>query len=145
MNSAGTPAFISGLTTSLREFLQVCHETHDLTARENQALTSTEDYQPFLFYQGRKALLSRLDSALNLLSRCRRTWQQIDPAERAQYPEVKSLLQTAQDSLVKVLLLDRENQQALLRRGRLPAQHVPSFASQQPNYAARVYRRHSPP
>ena len=145
MNSAVTPAFISGLTAGLRELLQLCQEAQDLTTRENQSLMSPDDYQPFTFYQGRKALLSRLDSALNLLSRSRRTWQQIDPAERAQYPEVKSLLQTVQDSLVKVLLLDRENQQALLRRGRLPAQHVPSFASQQPNYAARVYRRHSPP
>ena len=32
---------------------------------------------------------------------------------------------------------------ALLRRGLVPARHVPSFASQPPHYAAKLYRRHA--
>src|SRR5436190_5276489 len=85
------------------------------------------EYQPFQFYQNRKTLLSRLDQSLNLLRTWRQAWQRLDPAERAQYSELKSLLQAVQDALVKILLLDRENQQALLRRGLLPARHVSSF------------------
>lgn len=137
------PPFILELTNHLRGYLALCEDALSLITRENQALTAAADYQPFEFYQGRKALLSRLDTSLNLLRTWRQAWQRLDAQERAQYSEVKALLQTAQDALVKILQLDRENQQALLRRGLLPAQQVSSFASQPPHYAAQLYRRHA--
>lgn len=137
------PAFILELTNHLRNYMTLCDDTLALVTHESQALAAGAEYQPFEFFQGRKALLSRLDQSLNLLRTWRQAWQRLDPRERAQYSEVKSLLQTVQDSMVKILLLDRENQQALLRRGLLPAQHVSSFAAPQPHYAAQLYRRHS--
>jgi hypothetical protein len=84
-----------------------------------------------------------LDQALNLLPAWRRAWQQVSPAEREKYSEVKALIQTAQDVLVRILQLDRENQQALLQRGLLPARHVPTFATRQPHFASRLHRRHT--
>jgi hypothetical protein len=138
-----TPPFISELTSHLRGYLVLCEETLALAGRENQALAGNEGYEPFEFYQGRKALLSRLGDALNLLRTWRQAWQRLDPAERERYSEIKTLLQAVQDSLVKILVLDRENQQALLRRGLVPARQMPSFASQQPHYAAKLYRRHA--
>jgi hypothetical protein len=117
----------------------------DLTSRESQTLAGAGEYQPFEFFQGRKALLSRLDQSLNLLRTWRLAWQRLDPTERAHYPEVKTLLQSVQDAVVRILVLDRDNQQALLRRGLVPAQHVPAFASRPPHYAAQIYRRHSFP
>jgi len=137
------PPFIVELTHHLRGYQALCDEVLALTIRESQALAGSEEYEPFAFYQGRKALLSRLNDALNLLRTWRQAWQQLDPAERARYSEVKSLLQSVQDALVKILVLDRENQQALLRRGLVPARQVPSFAGQPPHYAAQVYRRHA--
>jgi len=53
------------------------------------------------------------------------------------------LLQAGQDAVVRILMLERENQQALLRRGLCPAQHLPPAASQQPGYVAQLYRRHT--
>ena len=143
MNAPALPPFISELASHLRSYLALCEEALALAGRESQALAAPTDYQPFEFHQGRKALLSRLDEGLNLLRVWRQGWQQVDPAERARYSEVKQLLQTVQDSLVKILVLDRENQQALLRRGLVPARQVPSFTSQPPHYAAQLYRRHS--
>jgi hypothetical protein len=137
------PAFITELTNHLRGYLTLCEEVLALTRRENQVLAAAGEYQPFEFYQGRKSLLSRLDQSLNLLRTWRQAWQRLDAAERAHFSDVKSLLQAVQDSLVKILLLDRENQQALLRKGLLPARHVQSFAAPQPHYAAQLYRRHS--
>lgn len=101
-------------------------------------MAAPQDDQPFQFYRGKKALLSRLDEALNLLRTWRLAWQRLDPAERARHPEVKDLPQAVQDALVKVLVLDRENQQAWLRRGLVPARHLPSFAVRLPHYAARL-------
>jgi hypothetical protein len=141
--NAPLPAFISELTNLLRGYSALCEEALELTIRESQALAADGDYQPFAFYQGRKALLSRLEHSLSLLRTWRQACQRLDPQERGQYIEVKTLLQSVQDSMVRILMLDRENQQALLRRGLLPAQHVQSFSSPQPHYAAQLYRRHS--
>jgi len=137
------PAFVSELAGHLRGYLGLCDEMLSLTGRERQSLDGPNEYQPFEYYQARKSLLSRLDQSLNLLRTWRQAWQRLDPMERGQYPEVKSLLQAVQDSVVKILVLDRENQQALLRRGLLPAPHVSDFASPQPHYASELYRRHS--
>ena len=143
MNNSDSPFPFSSLASHLRHYLSLCEDALSLAGRENQALSAPEDYPPFEFYQGRKALLSRLDEALNSLRTWRLAWQRLDPAERAQYSEVKQLLQTVQDSLVKFLVLDRENQQALLRRGLVPARQMPAFAGQSPHYATQLYRRHS--
>jgi hypothetical protein len=143
MNNADLPPFVSQLAGQLRRFLSFCEDALSLTGRENQALAAPADYQPFEFYQGRKALLLRLDEGLTLLRTWRLAWQRLDSSERARHSEVKLLLQTVQDSLVKILVLDRENQQALLRRGLVPPRHLPSFTSQPPHYAAQLYRRHS--
>jgi hypothetical protein len=143
MNSTPVPNVLSQIPGYLRGYLTLCEEVLALVRRENQALAVANDYQPFEFYQGRKTLLLRLDEALNLLRVWRQAWQRLDPVERTQHAEVKPLLQAVQDALVKILVLDRENQQALLRRGLVPAPQMNSFASQPPHYAARLYRRHS--
>jgi hypothetical protein len=143
MNTSASPPFVSELAAHLRGFLSLCEETLALMTREHDALTGPGDYQPFEFYQGRKALLLRFDEGLNLLRMGRQAWQRLDAAEQTRHSEVKVLLQTVQDSLVKILVLDRENQQALLQRGLVPAPHVPSSASRTPHHAAQVYQRHS--
>jgi len=49
-----------------------------------------------------------------------------------------------QDLLMRVLLIDRENQQALLRRGLVPPKHLSLAAGPQPShYVASVYRRNA--
>jgi hypothetical protein len=41
-------------------------------------------------------------------------------------------------------VLDRENEEALLRRGLLPARALPSPEQSQPHFVARTYQRHVP-
>jgi len=115
----------------------------DLAVRENQALVRSPDYQPFEFYQTRKNLLPRLEESLMALRKWRMRWRQAEAAERAGCPEVPALFQSVQALLMKVLLLDRENQQALLRHGLVPPRQLPATAAQQPHCVADVYRRHS--
>ncbi len=137
------PAFITELDRDLRAFLVLCEEALSLFGRENRALAAAGEYQPFEFYQGRKNLLPRLDGAIPLLRKWRLAWQRLGAEERERCSEIKALLQAGQDAVVRVLMLERENQQALLRRGLCPAQHLPSAASQQPGYVAQLYRRHT--
>jgi len=138
----GTPGIAAGLAHDLRAHLSLCEEALALACGENKALAAADAYLPDEFDQKRKNLLPRLNQSLILLRNWRQAWQTIKPAERAGFPEVKALFQVVQGLLMRVLLLDRENQQALLRRGLLPARHVPALAAQQPHCVADLYRRH---
>jgi hypothetical protein len=42
---------------------------------------------------------------------------------------------------MKIILLDRENEQSLLRRGMVPARELPSVNRQRPHFVADMYRR----
>jgi len=53
------------------------------------------------------------------------------------------MLQSLHALLIKLLLLDRENQQTLLNQGLLPAEQLPPSAGQQPHCVADLYRRHA--
>lgn len=143
MNSFSPNEIAAGLARDLRAHLTLCDEALALASGENRSLAAAGNYDSAEFDGRRKNLLPRLDQSLNLLRNWRRAWQAISPAERAGFPEVKALFQAAQALLMRVLLLDRENQQALLRRGLLPARHVPALAAQRPHCVADLYRRHS--
>ena len=136
--------FASEMIADLRAYQTLCDEALVLTTRENQALSGGGDYQPFEFYQLRTGLLPKLETALVQLRKWREIWLRVSPAERAGCSEVKVLFQSVQCLLMKLLLLDRENQQALLRRGLVPPRHLASAAAQvqKPNFVANVYKRH---
>lgn len=143
MNPNPTPSFAAQVTADLRAFLTLCEEALALAVGENQVFTGATEYQPSNFSPRRKTLLSGLDQALINLKRIRLDWVQTDPAERNRSEEVKSLFQAVQDTLMKVLLLDRENQQAMLRRGLVPTQHLPAAATQRPHFVSGLYQKHS--
>lgn len=142
MNSLPS-SFEADLATDLRAHLGLCQKAMDLAVRENQALSSPAGYKAFDFDQERKDLLPRLEKSLMCLRKWRQSWQTTSPAARSGCSEVKFLFQAVQDLLMKVLLLDRENQQGLLRLGLLPARHLPATAGQQPHCVADLYRRYA--
>jgi hypothetical protein len=65
----------------------------------------------------------------------------VDAANRARHPEISALLRQSQDSVMKSIVLDRENEQGRLRRGLVPARHLPSARRQRPHFVAELYRR----
>jgi hypothetical protein len=138
--------FAPEMIADLRAYQTICEEALTLTTRENQSLSTAGEYQPFEFYQLRTGLLPRLETALVQLRKWREIWLRVSPAERAGCSEVKVLFQSVQGLLMKLLLLDRENQQALLKRGLVPPRHLAAAAVQvqKPNFVANVYKRHIP-
>jgi len=138
MNNSLATEFIPGLAADLQAFRALCEEVLALATRERQALSDQNDYKPGEFNLNRKRLLPELESALITLRNQRQNRRQTTQPE-----EVKNLFQTIQSLLMKVLLLDRENQQALLRRGLVPAKHLPPVAAQRPHYVAGLYQQHS--
>lgn len=140
MNTSLTTQFINGLTLELRTYLALCEEILHLTTRENQALAGQSAYNPTEFHEKRKNLLPNIDLLLAKLRNRRMVWQQASASEREQSVEIKPLFESIQNQLMKVLLLDRENQQIMLRRGMVPASHLPATVPK-PNYVASVYQR----
>jgi hypothetical protein len=138
-----TTEFTTGLIFELRTYLHLCEEILSVVTRESQALSGQTNYQPLEFHQQRKSLLPNLESISGKLRLRRLIWQQAPPSERASCEEAKPLFQSIQSLLMKVLLLDRENQQAMLRRGLVPVKHLPAAAVQKPHYVANLYQRNS--
>ena len=131
----------AAMVEDLRRHLALCQEVLALVERENQALRDTEKPPGFKTLQAKKDLLPRLNQSLNQIRQHRTTWQKVDPAERAQCPEVNALLRQNQDLIMKIIVLDRENEQGLLRQGLVPTPHLPPASRQRPHYVADLYRR----
>ncbi len=139
MNPPIATDFTNGLALDLQAFRALGEEILGLVTRESQALSNQNDYQPGEFNQTRIHLIPELDSALMNLRTQRQSRRQATQSE-----EIAKLFQTIQSLLMKILHLDRENQQALLRRGLVPAKHLPPVAAQRPHYVAGLYQQHSP-
>ncbi|MGA2246158.1 MAG: hypothetical protein ABSH48_14265 [Verrucomicrobiota bacterium] len=134
---------LRALACELRGYLELCREFLALFTDENQALRKTQSWSPEPFNQQRKRLLPRLESGLIKLRSFRQWWERMPAGQREPCGEIDELFRDIQSLLPRLLLLDRENQQEMLRRGLIPALQLPPAASQQPNFVARLYRRHA--
>jgi DNA-directed RNA polymerase subunit H (RpoH/RPB5) len=125
----------------LKKHLALCQELLLTVEREGQTLRRSDNPSLFEFYQLRKNLLPRLNQSLDSLRRHRVSWQKFSLDERARYPEIGMLLRQNQDLTMKIIVLDRENEQSLLRRGLVPPRELPSVNRQRPHFVAELYRR----
>jgi hypothetical protein len=131
------------LVSDLRAFAGICEEVLSLARREYQALSGHLAYEPSEFHQKHATLLPDIESLVRKFRNHRMAWQQIPASQREHLAELKSLFQNIQGLMTRVILLDRENQQAMLKRGLVPVKHLPSTTVQPPHYVADLYRRNS--
>ena len=127
--------------TDLRSHQAVCRELLTLAERESQALRQGQIAALHEIHQLRKTLLPQLSELLEKVRQHRIVWQALTTAERASQPEIAFLIRQAQDLIMRVILLDRDNEQGLLRRGLVPAREIPSAQQQRPHFVANLYRR----
>lgn len=143
MKSALITEIADTLVSDLRSFAGICEEILSLARREHQTLSGQADYEPSEFNEERKTLLPDIESLVRKFRNHRMAWQQIPASQREHLTELKSLFQNIQGLMTRVILLDRENQQAMLKRGLVPVKHLPSTAVQPPHYVANLYQRNS--
>ena len=128
----------------LRQHQLLSREILSLAERESQALRQPSPGQPAVLQEIsdlRRLLLPRLSESLEKVRRHREHWQTLTVAERAAQPEIAFLVRQTQDLIMRVLLLDRENEQGLLRLGLVPAREMNAVSGQRPQYVAGLYRR----
>jgi len=131
------------LACELQAYRELCREFLALFTEENQALRRPQSWSPGQFNQQRKRLLPRLESGLIKLRSFRQWWERMPAGQRESCGELKDLFRDIQNLLPRLLLLDRDNQQEMLRRGVVPATQLPPAASQRPNFVASLYQRHA--
>jgi hypothetical protein len=129
------------ISDDLKARLAICLELQQGLEREGQVLRRPDNPSLFEFHQLRKKLLPSLKQSLENLRRHRANWQLLSREERARHPEITVLLRQNQDLTMKIILLDRENEQSLLRRGLVPARELPSVNRQRPHFVAELYRK----
>jgi hypothetical protein len=133
------------LIAELNTHQSVCRELLAIAEGEAQALRRADQPSLFEFCRLKKNLLPRLNETLDSLRKQRVRWQSLSSDERARHPEIGPLLRRNQDLAMKFILLDRENEQGLLRRGLVPPRQLPSVNRQRPHFVAELYRRQSAP
>ncbi len=125
----------------LRTHLDLCRDLLKVVEHEAQAWRDAESPSTFADSKTKKDLLPRLDQSLDNLRKCRACWQRLSASERTNQREVAALMRSNQELIMKIIVLDRENEQALLRRGLVPPQRLPSVNRQRPHFVANLYRR----
>lgn len=127
------------MSAVLTQHHELCREILALAEKENRSLREAESSGTFEVVQERKSLLSRLNSSLLSIKNLRARVA----TGGSLPPETRKLVQQVQEMIMRILVLDRENEQFLLRRGLIPARHVPPAARQKPHFVADLYRRQS--
>lgn len=135
---------IDSMMQNLRKHRDGCEELLQIVERENQELRSIGQITYCESTPRRKKVLAILGGTLAIIKADRGRWMKLDRSFKAGCPEIVDLLRQIQDVIAKVMLYDRENEQLLLRRGLVPATHIPSVNRQRPNYVAGLYRQHAP-
>ena len=129
------------MKAGLQAHLGLAREVLALVEREGQALRSPDNSAPFESHPAKKALLARLEESVLKLKEHRSEWTRLDPATRSANADIHQLIRQNQDLTMKIIVLDRENEQALLRRGLVPPREIPSANRQRPHFVADLYRR----
>ncbi|MGZ8937838.1 MAG: hypothetical protein ACXW32_01355 [Limisphaerales bacterium] len=136
--------------TCLTEFAQdlqthrsLCEAILALSARENGALRSQSEASAHEGTAQRKKFLAQLTDSLDKIREHRIAWMRLEPSVRQRHPEIAELLRENQNLIMRILVLDRENEQALLRKGLVPLRHVPPANRQRPHFVSSLYQRNS--
>ena len=132
---------IEPLLEDLQFQQEVCEALLGLVEKEGSSLRSEQPVNAFDLYQTKKNLLPRLNQSLDQLRKHRLNWQRLTLGEREKHPRINASLRRNQDLIMKIIVLDRENEQTLLRRGLVPTRHLPAANRQRPHYVADLYRR----
>jgi hypothetical protein len=132
------------MLADLRAHQAICRELLTLAERESQALRLNQTAVLHELYQTKKTMLPRINESLGKVRQHRVSWQALSVGERSAQPEIGFLIRQVQDLIMRVIHLDRENEQGLLRRGLIAPREIPSVNLHRPHFVADLYRRHAP-
>ena len=130
---------VAQLEKDLKAQLRLYEDILAIVEKENVSLKQSDSNAEAA--AARKKVLPDLEASLADLKRHRERWLKLPEPTRAKCPEIAGLLRQNQDVIMKIIVLDRENEQTLLRKVLVPPKHLPSAKRSQPHYVADLYKR----
>lgn len=128
----------------LKELLDEFEKLSFIVKRERELTDSANENssaENIILSEDRRTILKRLTELTGKLRNVRKWWQNFDLEERNKFPEINKLIQRAQNLAFLILNCDRENEQKLLKIGKVPLNHLPPAQKQAPNYVAKLYKK----
>jgi hypothetical protein len=129
------------MLADLRSQLSLNNELLGHLERESLHLRGPEATPSSEATEARRQMLPRLETALQRIRNHRAFWLSLSPEARTGRHELRNLLRQNQDLMMRMIMMDRENEQLLLRRGLIPPKHLPPVQRQRPHYVAGLYQR----
>jgi len=138
--ACASPDALSALASELQAHITLCGEIFAVVQQEHQKLKTSAVDDLAALQAGRQGMLERLNTAQEGIQAHKEAWTRLQPAERQQRPNIANLLKQSTDLIMKIVSLDRENEQLMLRNKLVPPSHLPPVQRQNPNLVAKMYK-----
>ena len=135
-----SPGALTALSRELQAHNSLCGEILSVIQQEHQKLKTSAVDDLAALQAGRQGMLERLNAAQEGILAHKEEWMRLKPEERQQRPDIANLLKQSTDLIMKIVSLDRENEQLMLRNKLVPPSHLPPAQRQPPNLVAKMYK-----
>lgn len=122
------------MNQTLESHIDLCEQVYTFVLEENRLFKQTGKAPDETFLERKRAFLGQLDESIQRI-------RQAAAIHTARTPQHRALIDKAQQTVLKTLLLDRENEQLLLKAtltGSRPTQALKPVAG----HVQRIYEKH---
>ena len=128
------------LAHALQAHIDLCGEVLATVQQEHQSLKTNQVEDLTQLQNSRQEMLERLTTAQAGISAHKDAWGALNKAQKQTMPEIGQRLKQCTDLIMKIVSLDRENEQLMLRNKLVPPGHLPPAERQNPNLVAKIYK-----
>jgi len=128
------------LANELRTHHDLCNSILSTVQHEHQQLNNGSVKDLKKFFMHRNGMLEQINDAQQNLFAQKSAWQQLTPEERTTQPKIAGLIQKNLDLIMKIVLIDRENEKLMLQNKLVPPSHLPPAGRQNPSLVAQRYK-----
>ena len=128
------------LAHALQAHINLCGEILTAVQQEHQSLKANQVDDLTKLQNSREGMLKQLTNAQNEITSHKDAWNTLSNSQKQTMPEIGQRLRHCTDLIMKIVALDRENEQLMLRNKLVPPGHLPPAERQNPNLVAKIYK-----
>ena len=135
---------LSEITKDVERHNGICRELLEIVQQENRWLSSSKgDASQIAAHQKSKTSLSKsLTEVVAKIQGHRAALQDASKnnPDAPKHKEIQLAIQSATDLIMKIVVIDRENEKLLMKQGMVPAESIPSSYQYRPSDALKAYQ-----
>jgi len=139
-NTSRSHEELVALAHALQAHIDLCGEILGVVQQEHQRLKSNEIEDLAELQSARQDMMERLTLAQAKIAEHKDVWGELNNSQKKSMPEIGQRLKQCTDQIMKIVSLDRENEQLMLRNKLVPPGHLPPAERQNPNLVAKIYK-----